>query len=94
MRDLALIDTAGICLLLVLSLVLPLIFSFGPPQDAQRKNAGLKVVWAGQIWGALAGMAIYASATATPYAMVLGTLGCFISAWILFKMLRTGEINQ
>jgi len=93
MRELALLDTLGICLLLLLSLVLPLMLSFRPPQDAQHKKACLKVVWMGQIWGALAGISIYASATVTPYAMVLGTLGCLICARMLSKKLRSGEIN-
>jgi len=93
MRELALLDTLGICLLLVLSLALPLMLSFRPPQDAEHKKACLKVVWMGQIWGALAGIGIYASATVTPYAMVLGTLGCFICARMLSKKLRSEEIN-
>jgi hypothetical protein len=93
MRELALLDTLGICLLLLLSLVLPLILSVRPPQDAAHKKVCLKVVWLGQIWGALAGIGIYTSATATPYAMVLGTLGCFICARILSKKLRSAEVN-
>jgi hypothetical protein len=92
-RELALLDTLGICLLLLLSLVLPLILSFRPSQDEQHKKACLKVVWVGQIWGALAGISIYASATMTPYAMVLGTLGCIICARILSKKLCSAEIN-
>jgi hypothetical protein len=94
MRELSLFDTLGICLLLLLSLVLPLMLSFRPPVNALLKKACLKVVWMGQLWGALAGIAIYASATATPYAMVLGTLGCFICARMLSQKLRIIEIND
>ncbi len=93
MRELALLDTLGICLLLLFSLVLPLMLSFRTPQDAQHRKACLKVVWIGQIWGALAGLSIYVSAAATPYAMALGTLGGFICARMLSKMLRAGEVN-
>jgi hypothetical protein len=92
-RKLALLDTLGICLLLVLSLVLPLMLSFRPPQDALHKKACLKAVWMGQIWGALAGMGIHASTAVTPYAMVLGTVGCFICARILSRKLHSQEIN-
>lgn len=93
MRELSLLDTLGICLLLLLSLVLPLMLSFRPHVNAQHKKACLKVVWMGQIWSALAGIGIYAATAVTPYAMVLGTLGCFICAMILSKKLRSNEIN-
>lgn len=93
MRELSLPDTLGICLLLLLSFVLPLLLSFQPSLDAQHKRACLKLVWLGQIWIALAGIAIYSSATATPYAIILGTLGCFVCARMLSQKLRINEIK-
>lgn len=93
MRELSLPDTLGICLLLLLSFVLPLMLSFRSPLDAQHKIVCLKLVWAGQIWIALSGIAIYTSAIATPYAMILGTLGCFVFAWMLSQKLHINEIN-
>lgn len=93
MRELSLPDTLGICLLLLLSFVLPLILSFRPPLDAQHKKACLKVVWMGQLWISLSGIAIYTSAIATPYSMILGTLGCFVCARMLSQKLRINEIK-
>jgi len=93
MRELSLPDTLGICLLLLLSFVLPLMLSFRSPLDAQHKIACLKLVWTGQLWVSLSGIAIYTSAIATPYAIILGTLGCFVCARMLSQKLRITETS-
>ena len=94
MHELSLLDTLGVCLLLVLCLILPLMLSFRPRQDSLQKKACVKLVWMGQICLSLAGIAIFASAIAAPYALVLGALGCAICARMLSQKLRITEIND
>ncbi len=93
MRELSLLDTLSLCLLLVFSVILPLMLSFRPPFDTRHRKACLKIVWLGQLWLALAGIAIYASAATAPYATVLGASGYLLCVRTLLQRLHSGEIN-
>ena len=88
MRELTLIETGCFTGLLLLSLVLPMMLSFHLPRDARHRKSCLQTVWTGQTILAIAGLAMLASAAASPYAAGLGATGYIACAFILRTQLR------
>ena len=88
MRELTLLETCYLAGLLLLSLVLPLLLSIRNPQNAAIRKSCLRIVWMGQLFGAMAGLTVLASALVAPYAAVFGlfsNLGC---AFVLTRQFR------
>jgi hypothetical protein len=90
MRELTLIETGYLAGLLLLSLVLPLLMSFRGLQDAAARKSCMKTVWMGQTLGAVAGLAVLASASVGLYATVFGAVSCFGCALVL--ILRSSPV--
>lgn len=94
MRELTLLETGYLAGLLLLSLVLPLMMSLGGPRAARPRRSCMKTVWLGQACGALAGLAVLASAPAAPYAAVFGlmsSIGCALVLVRQFQVARTAS---
>jgi hypothetical protein len=90
MRELTLLETGYLGGLLLLSLVLPLIMSFYGPRDAVARRRCLRIVWMGQVSGAVAGLTVLASRSLAPYAAAFGILSCVGFAAALFREFRAG----
>ncbi len=88
MRELTLLETGYLCVGLLLCLVLPLMMSARPPQDAASRILGLKIVWAGQASLALAGLVVLFSEAAAVYAALVGAVVCMGCAIVLSRHLR------
>lgn len=88
MRELTLLDTACLCVGLLLCLVLPLMMSARPPKDPAARISCLKIVWVGQAALALAGLLVVFSESAALYATVVGAVLCIGCAFILRRHLR------
>jgi hypothetical protein len=85
MRELTILDTGYLAVLLVLSLVLPLLMS---SQPEALKSRCIRTVWMGQALLASAGLAVLVSARITPYAAACGLVGCFCCALLLLRRFR------
>jgi lauroyl/myristoyl acyltransferase len=72
MRELTLLETGYLAGMLLLSLVLPLLMSACGPQAAAARKSCLRTVWMGQTLGAIAALAVLASASIAPYATAFG----------------------
>ena len=83
MRELTLLGTGYLTGMLVLSLVLPLMMSFGAPRVAAARRSGMRIVWLGQALIAVAGLGVLASAGVAPYAAGFGAVSCVGCAWVL-----------
>src|SRR5688572_16140518 len=92
MRDLTLIDTIYLAVLLLLSLVLPLLMSFHGPREAVAGKRCLRIVWTGQAIGVLAGLAILVSAPTAAYAVAIGLASCICCAHGLLGQFRVGVV--
>ena len=88
MREMTLIDTGYLCVLLVLCLVLPLMVSLRSGRDPSVKRGSMTIVWVGQGIGVLSGLAVLASSTAAPYATGFGVMGCIWGALVLHRQRR------
>ena len=92
MRELTIGETGFLATLLLLSLVLPLLMSFRNPQDPVRRGSCMKTVWMGQALGALAAVAVLASAQFAAYATVLGLLSYAGCTFELLRQFRAASI--
>lgn len=88
MREMTLIDTGCLCVLLSSCLVLPLMVSLRRAGDPALKRGSMTTVWIGQAVGVLCGVAVMASSVAAPYATVLGVMGYVWGALVLHRQLR------
>ena len=88
MRELTLLDTGYLAVLLLLSMVLPLLMSFRSSQPEALKRRCIRTVWTGQALLASAGLAVLVSARVTPYAAACGLVGCFCCALFLLRQFR------
>ena len=88
MREMTLIDTGYLCVLVALSLVLPLMVSLRSGRDAALKRGSNTIVWVGQGVGVLCGLAVLASSIAAPYATGLGLMSCVWGALVLHRQHR------
>jgi hypothetical protein len=91
MRELTLQETVFLCILGLFSLVLPLLMSFGGPQDPARRSSCMKTVWTGQALGALAIVGVRASARFAPYATLFGLLSCAGCVFVLLRQFRAAR---
>ena len=92
MRELTLPETVFLASLLLCSVVLPLLTSFRGPQEPVRRNSCMKTVWLGQALGALAAVAVLASAQFAAYATVLGLLSYAGCTFELLRQFRAASI--
>ena len=91
MRELTLLETGYLAGLLLLSLALPLLMSFCGPRDAAARRSCMKTVWMGQTLGAVAGLAMLASASVALYATVFGAVSCFLCTLVLVRQFRAAR---
>ena len=91
MRELTLVDTGYLSAGLVLCLVLPLLMSFRRPQDVAVWKSCMKIVWAGQMLLALAGVFLLASARFAPYAAAFGLVSYVASMSLVLRKARAVE---
>ena len=92
-RELTLLETSFLAGLLLLSLVQPLLLSLRSPQAASTKRSCLKLVWLGQVVGALAAVVVLASAPFAPYAAAFGFASycaCIFALCRQFRAMRPG----
>ena len=94
MRDMTLLDTTCFAALLLLSLVLPLVLSFGAPQHSALRRSYMRTVWLGQALLTIAGVVVLASGAAAPFAALLGALSCAACAAVLHRQLRSVSCLQ
>jgi hypothetical protein len=88
MRELTLPETGYLAGLLLLSLVLPLLMSFGGLRDAATKRSCMETVWRGQAFGGFAALARLTSASVALGAVVCGVVSCLGCAWVLLRQSR------
>jgi hypothetical protein len=88
MRELTLPQTGYLAGLLLLSLVLPTLMSFGGPLDAAARRSCMKTVWLGQALGVFAGLAVLASASVALGATVCGAVSCACCALVFLRQTR------
>ena len=88
MRQLTMGNTGCLAGLLVLSLVLPLMFSWYAPRDPSVRRSGLWIVWFGQSLLCAAGLWVLLSEVAPGLALGLGALSCVGCAFVLRTRLR------
>lgn len=88
MRELTLLETGYLAGLLLLSLVLPMLLSIRDPQNATIRRVCLRTVWMGQLLGAIAGLAVLASASIAPYAAAFGLFSCIGATIVLSRQFR------
>jgi ABC-type spermidine/putrescine transport system permease subunit II len=88
MREITLIDTGCLCVLLVFCLVLPLMVSLRNGRDTALKRGSMTTVWIGQGIGVLCGFAVLASSMVAPYATVVGVMSYVWGALVLHRQLR------
>ncbi|MBC8002495.1 MAG: hypothetical protein H7X97_07895 [Opitutaceae bacterium] len=93
MRELTLLETGYLAGLLLLSLVLPLLMSFGDPRDVAIRRHCLRIVCLGQGLGALAALTVLASAPFAPYAAGFGLASCLGCGLLLIRQFRAGCIT-
>ena len=92
MRELTLWETGFLATLLLFSVVLPFLMSFRGPQDPVRRSPCMNTVWLGQALGALAAVAVLASARFAPYATVFGCLSYAGCTFVLLRQFRAAGI--
>lgn len=88
MRELTLLETGYLAGMLLLSLVLPLLMSICGPRDEATKRSCMRPVWIGQALLAVAGLAVLASATIAPYAVLLGVTSWICCTLVLLRQFR------
>ena len=88
MRELTLLETGYLSGLLLLALVLPLLLSFRGPQNLLAKKSFMRTVWAGQIFGAFAGLVVLSSARFAPCATACGLVGSMACTFVLLRQFR------
>ena len=91
MRELTLVETGYLGAGLLLCLVLPLLMSFRGPQDAAVRGSCMRIVWTGQGFLTLAGLAVLASAPLAPYAAAFAFVGCIGCALLLLRQCRAAR---
>lgn len=89
-RELSLFDTGLLSVLLCLSLVLPMVMSLRNPRRELGRDC-IKMVWAGQLVGALAGVIVLVSARLAPFAVGIAVVSCLGLAAKLLRKTRSGE---
>jgi len=91
MRELTTLETGYLAGLLLLSVVLPMLLSVRDPRNAAIRRACLRTVWLGQLFGAIAGLIVLASATVAPYAAAFGLFSCLGCAFVLTRQFRVAS---
>ena len=92
MRELTLLETGYLAGMLLLSLVLPLLMSIYGPRDAAAKRSCMKTEWIGQTLGAVAGLAVLASASVAPYAAASAVMSYISCTWLLLREFRAARL--
>ena len=85
MRELTLLENVFIAALLLFSLALPLLLSVCGPRDPAIKRSCMKTVWMGQALGALAAVAVLASARFAPYSTAFGLVSYVCCVLVLLR---------
>jgi len=91
MRDLTLLETIYLSVLLFLSLLPPLLMSFRAPKSAAARRSGMKIVWSGQMIGAVAALVVIVSGPTASYAVVSGLVGYITCILLLLRELPGGH---
>lgn len=94
MRELTLLETGYLAGLLLLSLVLPVLMSFGGPKHAATTRPCMKTLWIGQGAVGLAGVVVLASALFAPYAAALGSMSCIGCSLLLLRRFRAARVHH
>jgi hypothetical protein len=82
MRDLTFVETGYLCLLLLISLVLPFVSTRLSQVSEQRRK---KIVLTGQLVLGLAGSVILFSWKFAPHAFEFGVLNCIVCMILLYR---------
>lgn len=90
MRDITLLDTSYLVVLLLLSSVVPVMLSLRAPQPRPFSRTGTRTAWLGQSLLGSAGLMVLASSPAAPWAMLIGVLSWSRCAWVLHRHLSGG----
>jgi hypothetical protein len=91
MRELTLLETGSLAGMVLLSLVLPLLMSVGGAQAAAARKPCSRTVWMGQTLGAIAGLAVLASASIAPFATAFGVMSCIGCALVPLRQFRAAS---
>ena len=91
MLELTLLETGYLGAMLLLSLVLPLLMSACGLQAAAARKSCMRTVWMGQALGAIAGLAVLASAAMAPYATAFGVMSFIGCARVLLRQFRAAN---